>query len=109
MEQNFSRIAPGLYEREYATATGESSVLYYGRLKSKDGKRQLFALGAKSRAANRAAVDVSAIFRDLSRKAGGASAQESPVRLRFREAPEQLLRRSSSRRLQAPAVVQIQG
>src|SRR5438309_10845312 len=48
MEQKFDRVAPGLYRRQYATANGESSVLYYGRLKRKrDGKSQLFALGPK--------------------------------------------------------------
>ena len=44
MEQSFKRIGPGLYEREYVTATGESSKFYYGRLKY-NGKRPLFALG----------------------------------------------------------------
>lgn len=47
MEQKFERIAPGLYRRSYRTATGETSALYYGRLKRKsDGRRMLFALGS---------------------------------------------------------------
>jgi hypothetical protein len=42
----FERVAPGIYRREYATALGETSVFYYGRLKRKrDGKRLLFTLG----------------------------------------------------------------
>ena len=53
MKQKFERVrdpagtpTPGLYRRVYGIATGEMSVLYYGRLKSKrDGKRMLFALG----------------------------------------------------------------
>ncbi len=53
MEQRLERVrdpngrpTPGLYRRVYGTATGGTSVLYYGRLKRKiDGKRMLFALG----------------------------------------------------------------
>lgn len=51
MQQTFERIAPGLYRREYAMATGESSVFYYGRLKCKNGNRPLFALGTDLREA----------------------------------------------------------
>ncbi len=53
MEQKFRRIAPGLYRREYATASGDASVLYYGRLKYKGngGKRTLFALGENEKEA----------------------------------------------------------
>ena len=47
MTQQFQRIAPGFYRREYKTASGATSVFYYGRLKPKrGGKRCLFALGS---------------------------------------------------------------
>ena len=54
MEQKaiFDRVAPHLYKRQYQTASGEWSTIFYARFVCRlKGKRRLFALGADLRTA----------------------------------------------------------
>src|SRR5262245_12312466 len=52
MEQKFQRVARHLYRRQYETASGDWTTLYYGRFVCRlKKKRRLFALGPDSAAA----------------------------------------------------------
>src|SRR2546422_4628729 len=45
MDQKFERVERHLYKRQYQTANGDWSTLYYGRFVDHKGKRRLFPLG----------------------------------------------------------------
>lgn len=46
MEQKFERVEKHLYRRQYQTAGGEWTTLYYGRSKDWKGKHRAFPLGS---------------------------------------------------------------
>jgi integrase len=46
MEETFERVEKHLYKRQYQTAGGEWSTLYYGRFKDWKGKQRTFSLGS---------------------------------------------------------------
>jgi hypothetical protein len=46
MNQKIERIEKHLYERQYQTAGGQWSTLYYGRFKDWKGKHRVFPVGS---------------------------------------------------------------
>src|SRR5688572_26258058 len=46
MEQKFERVEKHMYRRQYQTAGGEWTTLYYGRFKDWKGKHRAFPLGS---------------------------------------------------------------
>jgi len=74
MEQKFQRVARHLYRRQYETASGDWTTLYYGRFVCRlKKKRRLFALGpdsavAKDRLKKLEAQDVDRYDFDLDRQ-----------------------------------------